>query len=102
MPVHQTVPRVRTMDADAEKANNPERLPKNTQPTKTKPIGTKAATATTPSRASQEDRHCENARQARSGRPRWAVDDKRPAEISAIAPPIPASPRPSEIGTRPR
>ena len=32
------------------------------------------ATAITPSRDSQEVRHCENARQARSGRPRCVVE----------------------------
>jgi hypothetical protein len=36
------------------------------------------ATASTPSRDSHEVRHCEKARQARSGRPRCSTDDPSP------------------------
>ena len=37
------------------------------------------STDATPSRESHELRHCENARQARSGLPRWPTDDSNPA-----------------------
>ena len=39
-------------------------------------------TEATPSRDSQELRHWEKARQARSGRPRWKVEASRPKETA--------------------
>jgi hypothetical protein len=51
------------------------------------PVGTKVTTLAIPSRDSHDERHCENARQARSGRPRCSVDDRSPAVISASANP---------------
>src|SRR2546421_327970 len=53
--------------------------PKNTQPMPKTAAGTKVSTDMTPSRDSQEKRHCEKARQARSGRPRWNTEETRPA-----------------------
>nr|WP_265468698.1 hypothetical protein [Arenimonas daejeonensis] len=49
------------------------------------PIGTKVATASTPSRESQELRHWENARQARCGWPRCPSELSRPADTSNAA-----------------
>src|SRR5215469_17585815 len=59
--------------------------PKNTHPMPNTEAGRKVSTAQTPSRDSQEERHCENARQARSGRPRWKAEEPSPATASAIA-----------------
>ena len=47
--------------------------------------GAKLAIASTPSRDSQLDRHCDSARQARCGLPRCSVEDISPPEISASA-----------------
>ena len=57
--------------------------------------------ASTPSRESHDVRHCENARQARSGRPRCAVDDKSPAVISSSASPKPKKPSHGSASTQP-
>src|SRR5690348_4391113 len=46
-------------------------------------IGTKLATDATPSRDSHDERHCENARQARCGWPRCRVEESRPAATNA-------------------
>ncbi len=48
----------------------PRVAPKNTQPMPKMASGTKVSTENTPSRDNQDERHCENARQARFGRPR--------------------------------
>ena len=41
--------------------------------------GASVATDTMPSRDSHDVRHCENARQARSGLPRWPTEQSSPA-----------------------
>jgi hypothetical protein len=46
------------------------------------PAGRYVVSDAIPSRESQEERHCETARQARSGRPRWKVEAMRPKEIA--------------------
>ena len=43
--------------------------------------------ANTPSLDSQDERHCEKARHALSGCPRWAVEESRPAVTRIIAKP---------------
>ena len=53
-------------------------------------------TAATPSRDSQEERHCEKARQARSGWPRWKVDDNKPMVMRPSATTIAVSPNASD------
>src|SRR5229473_3458339 len=65
----------------------PEVAPKKIQPIAKIAAGTKLATAITPSRDSQDERHCEKARHARSGRPRWKIDETSPpvASTKAIA-----------------
>ena len=47
-----------------------------------------------PSRDSQDERHCESARQARSGWPRWSSDASRPSVISPRAMANAARPNP--------
>src|SRR6266851_4702862 len=64
---------------------NPDVAPKKIQPIAKIAAGTKVATAITPSRDSQDERHCEKARHARSGRPRWKTDETSPPVASAKA-----------------
>ena len=49
--------------------------------------GTRLAIAATPSRESHELRHCDSARQARCGCPRWSTEDSRPTSTSSVASP---------------
>src|SRR6266404_2782785 len=79
----------------------PEVAPKRTQPVAKIAAGTKVATAITPSRDSQDERHCEKARQARSGRPRWKTDDISPPAASAKDAAKPAKPNPALAGSNP-
>src|SRR5215212_2911840 len=79
----------------------PLNAPKKTQPTaNTKPVN-KVATERTPSRDSQDERHCENARHARSGRPRWNTDERRPPAANAKALANAATPNQGLTGSRP-
>src|SRR5579883_653660 len=59
-------------------------------------IGRYVATDAKPSRDSQEEFHCENARHARDGRPRCSVDDSNPvvANTNPIASGASTLPRP--------
>jgi len=63
--------------------------------------GRKVSTAATPSRDSQEDRHCDSARQARSGRPRCSSEEQSPAAISASAMMAAVAPKSVFAGKRP-
>ena len=58
-------------------------------------------TEATPSRDSQEERHCENARQARSGWPRWNVEDSSPAVTAAKARTMAVRPKTLSAGSIP-
>ena len=73
----QTVATDSTAVASPAAAKAPSVRPRNTQPAASATATRMVATAATPSRDSHDERHCENARHARSGRPRWAVDDKQ-------------------------
>src|ERR1700676_4301583 len=68
----------------------PSVTPKKIPPTTKIAAGTKVMTDMTPSRDSQDERHCEKARHARSGRPRWKTDETSPpaASTAAVANPI--------------
>src|SRR6202795_1944983 len=77
---------------------NPDVAPNNTQPIAKTAAGTKLATAITPSRDSQDERHCEKARHARSGRPRWKTDETSPPAASAKAVAKVAKPNPALAG----
>ena len=61
-----------------------------------------ASTAATPSRDNQELRHCEKAPMARSGRPRWRVEEMRPIVTSKSAKAIATKSTNGELGVRPR
>src|SRR5260370_25836288 len=76
--------------------------PKKIQPIAKTAAGTKVATDITPSRDSQDERHCEKARHARSGRPRWKTDETSPPAASAKAAAKPAKPNPAFAGSNPR
>ena len=101
MPVVQTVTTAPMAASNPAIATQPPVRPSSTQPMPNSPAGTKVTTEATPSRDSQELRHCEKARQARSGRPRWPVDDKRPAAIRPSASPMPTSPSQKSGGMNP-
>src|SRR5437763_3445547 len=75
--------------------------PKNTQPMPKIAAGTKVNTDMTPSRDSQEERHCEKARQARSGRPRWNTEETRPAAARMKAGASATKPNQPLCGNRP-
>src|SRR5438132_3398977 len=77
----------------------PEVAPKRTQPIAKIAAGRKVATAITPSRDSHDDRHCEKARHARSGRPRWKTDETSPPAASAKAVAKAANPNPALAGS---
>src|SRR3989442_11151243 len=73
--------------------------PKKIQPIAKIAAGTKLATAITPSRDSQDERHCEKARHARSGRPRWKTDETSPPAASAKAVASVTNPNPALAGS---
>src|ERR1051326_6777415 len=77
----------------------PEVAPNRIQPIANTAEGTKVATAITPSRDSQDERHCEKARHARSGRPRWKTEETSPpaAKTKALAKAI--NPKPASLGS---
>src|SRR5713226_6136734 len=77
----------------------PDVAPNSSQPTAKTAAGTKVATAMTPSRDSQDERHCEKARHARSGRPRWKIDETSPPAASTKAIAKVARPNPALAGS---
>src|SRR5260370_26971438 len=77
----------------------PEVAPKKIQPIAKIAAGTKVAPAITPSRDSQDERHCEKARHARSGRPRWKTEDTSPPAASTKAVANAAKPNPGLAGS---
>src|SRR5688572_2839102 len=84
MPVAASVPKdSKSVASPAHRIQSAESSP--TKAAASASAAGKVATASTPSRDSQLDRHWLKARQARSGRPRWKVEDKRPNTVSAKA-----------------
>src|SRR5258708_30607114 len=77
----------------------PDVAPKKIQPIAKIAAGTKLATAITPSRDSQDERHCEKARHARSGRPRWKTEETSPPAASTNAVANAAKPNPASAGS---
>src|SRR5690606_21187980 len=77
-------------------------LPKKTQPTANSPAGTKVSTEATPSRESHEVRHCEKARHARSGWPRWKVEEISPPTARPKDTANATTPNQELEGSRPR
>src|SRR5262245_43429561 len=74
--------------------------PKNNQAMAKIPAGTKTESDSTPSRDSHDERHCEKARQARSGWPRWNVEAISPNETSPRETPIAREPNQRLSGRR--
>ena len=72
MPVDQTVAAAPSAASRPARANPPRVFSSPTQPSARASAGRKVTSASTPSRDSQEERHWVNARQARSGWPRWS------------------------------
>src|ERR1700720_4717028 len=79
----------------------PSVTPKKIQPIPKTAAGTKVITDMTPSRDSHDERHCEKARHARSGWPRWKADEARPAAASTNAVANATKPNPLLSGNRP-
>src|ERR1700688_721881 len=77
----------------------PEMAPKKIQPIAKIAARPRVRTAITPSRDSQDERHCEKARQARSGRPRWKTDETSPPAASAKAVAKTVKPNPAFSGS---
>src|SRR5436190_23043743 len=85
----------------AQSPAKPVVTPKKIQPIAKIAAGTKVATARTPSRDSHDERHCEKARHARSGRPRWKTDDTSPPAASTKAVAKPVRPNHGSAGSKP-
>src|SRR5580765_3398157 len=79
----------------------PDVAPNSSQPIAKTAAGTEVATAKTPSRDSHDERHCENARHARSGRPRWKTDETSPPAASTKAVASAVRPNQGSAGKRP-
>src|SRR5712691_13378644 len=77
----------------------PEMASKKIQPIAKIAAGTKLAPAITPSRDSQDERHCEKARHARSGRPRWKTDETSPPDARTKASANAVKPNPLLAGS---
>src|SRR5207302_11498089 len=95
LPARTTAPRT------PHKPTIPEVAPEKIQPIAKIAVGTKVATAITPSRDSHDERHCEKARHARSGRPRWKTDETSPPAASTKASARPAKPNHRSAGSKP-
>src|SRR5216683_7550754 len=95
------VPAASTAARMPHKPTIPDVAPKKIQPIAKIAAGTKVATAVTPSRDSQDERHCEKARHARSGRPRWKTDETSPPAASTKPAAKPAKPNPGSAGSKP-
>ena len=89
----------RRLPATRQARTAPFTLSSSTHPMPSTPAGRTVATAITPSRDSQEVRHCENARHARSGRPRCAVEATSPPVTRTNAHTNPARPSQRWAGT---
>src|SRR5690242_10960827 len=101
MPVQAIVTAAQIAARNPHNPTTPQVTPKNTQPMPKIAAGTKVKTDMTPSRDSQEERHCEKARQARSGRPRWNTEETRPAAARMKAVASAANPNQPLCGKRP-
>src|SRR5215510_8539149 len=101
MPVQSIVTAARAAAKIPHKPISPPVTPKNIQPIPNTAVGRNVKTENTPSRESHDDRHCEKARQARSGRPRWNTEEASPpaASNSAIASAV--KPKSPFAGNRP-
>src|ERR1043166_2954922 len=101
MPVHAIVTAAQIAARKPHNPTTPQVTPKNTQPMPKIAAGTKVTTDMTPSRDNQEERHCEKARQARSGRPRRNTEETRPAAARIKAVASAANPNQPLCGNRP-
>src|SRR5947208_4481797 len=98
MPVQAIVTAANTAAVMPSRPITPSVTPKKIQPIAKIAAGTNVAIDMTPSRDSQDERHCEKARHARSGRPRWKTHETRPAAASTKAVAKAANPKPALAG----
>src|SRR5438067_13059917 len=101
MPVQAIVTAAHIAARKPNSPTTPSVTPKKIQPIAKIAAGTKVTTDMTPSRDSQEERHCEKARHARSGRPRWNAEETRPAVDRAKAVANATKPNPLLSGSSP-
>src|SRR5438270_6509906 len=101
MPVQAIVTAAHTAAMTPSKPITPSVTPKKIQPIPNTAADTNVASDMTPSRDSQDERHCEKARHARSGRPRWNTDETRPAVASTKAVASATKPKPLLSGNSP-
>ena len=84
-----------------QRPTRPPVTPKKTQPMPKIAVGRNVKTEKTPSRDSQDDRHCEKARHARSGRPRCRTEEASPLAASKTALASAAKPKAWLAGNKP-
>src|SRR5438270_9601824 len=101
MPVQTIVTAAQIAARTPNSPITPSVTPKKIQPIAKIAAGTKVMTDMTPSRDSQDERHCEKARQARSGRPRCNTDEASPAVASTKAVASATKPNPLLSGSSP-
>src|SRR5947199_615158 len=101
MPVQAIVAAAQAAAITPNKPITPPVTPKKIQPIANTAPSTRVATDMTPSRDSHDERHCEKARHARSGRPRWKTDETRPPAASTKAVAKAANPKPPLAGSSP-
>src|SRR6202035_4199247 len=85
MPVQAIVTAAQIAARKPHSPTTPSVTPKKIQPIPKPAAGTKVITDMTPSRDSHDERHCEKARHARSGWPRWNAEEARPGGVSTNA-----------------
>src|SRR3977135_2101084 len=102
MPVQAIVTAAQIAARKPHSPITPSVTPKKIQPIPKTAAGTKVMTDMTPSRDSHDERHCEKARQARSGWPRWNAEETRPAAASTNAVAKATKPNPLLSGNNPR
>src|SRR5436190_2314908 len=101
MPVQAIVTAAQIAARTPNSPITPSVTPKKIQPIAKIAAGTKVMTDMTPSRDSQDERHCEKARHARSGRPRWNAEETGPAAASTNAVASATKPNPLLSGNSP-
>src|SRR3954471_23568240 len=101
MPVQAIVTAAQIAASTPNSPITPSVTPKKIQPIAKIAAGTNVMTDMTPSRDSQEERHCETARQARSGRARRNTDEASPAVASTKAVVSATKPNPLLSGSSP-
>src|SRR5215212_2130477 len=102
MAVQPTVTRLMTQERSPSRRVSGAPLPAETQAAEKARAGTKVTIAATPSRDSQEERHCVKARHARSGWLRCSVEAHSPTTIRPKDKPAVARAKERSSGSAPK